>query len=176
MTTRVEKYNYVTRILHWVVALLISFLFGFGWWMTDLDYYSSWYQTAPQLHVLIGLALVMLMMIRIGARFIKAAPTPLSQLSSIEVVVAHVTHLTLYLMILVIMLSGYLIVASGDGMMLFDLFELPQIAPLLEQQEDIAGNIHYWSAWSVIVLAFVHALAALKHHFLSGDDTLRRML
>lgn len=176
MTTRVEKYNYVTRALHWVAALLISFLFGFGLWMTDLDYYSSWYQTAPQLHVLTGLALVALMAIRVAARFIKAAPAPLSQLSSTEVVLAHVTHLTLYLIILVIMISGYLIVASGEGMMLFDLFELPQIAPLIDQQEDIAGNIHYWSAWSVIVLTFVHALAALKHHFINSDDTLRRML
>jgi len=45
-----------------------------------------------------------------------------------------------------------------------------------DNQEDIAGEAHFYIAWSVIVLAIIHALAALKHHFISNDDTLKQML
>ena len=172
----VEKYSYVSRIFHWAGALLVILLFSLGLWMVDLDYYSSWYQTAPQLHVLTGLVLLVLMVARVTARLAKPAPAPLAHLARAEVAAAHLTHLSLYFIIFTVMASGYLIVSSGEGMTIFGWFDLPMIVKLFEQQEDIAGNIHYWSAWSVIVIASIHALAALKHHFISGDDTLRRML
>jgi len=176
VTAPIEKYSFANRVLHWLASLLIIGLFGLGLWMTDLDYYSNWYQTAPQLHVLIGLVLVVIMISRIAARIITPTPAPLPQLSKFEITAAHLTHFCLYLLIFIIMASGYLIVASGEPMILFEWFEVPIIGKLFEQQEDIAGNIHYWSAWIVIGLALVHAAAALKHHLISGDDTLRRML
>src|SRR5690606_16265282 len=46
----------------------------------------------------------------------------------------------------------------------------------LLSQADRAGQIHYWMAMAVLALAGLHALGALKHHFLDRDDTLRRML
>lgn len=36
--------------------------------------------------------------------------------------------------------------------------------------------MHYWATWAIVVLAVIHALAAIKHHVLDKDDTLRRML
>ena len=172
----VEKYSYVSRILHWIAALLIFGLFGLGLWMTDLDYYSTWYQTAPQLHVLIGLFLLLIMSSRVIARLFTAAPAALPQLSQFEGAASHFAHLLLYLVTFIILVSGYLIVASGQPMILFDLLEVPIIGKIFDQQEDIAGDIHYWSAWLEVVLALGHGAAAIKHHLISGDDTLRRML
>ena len=43
-------------------------------------------------------------------------------------------------------------------------------------QEDIAGEIHEWLAYSLIALVSVHALAALKHHFIDKDSTLIRII
>ena len=40
----------------------------------------------------------------------------------------------------------------------------------------MAGLVHHWSTWAVIVLALVHAASALKHHLIDRDATLRRML
>jgi len=172
----IEKYSYVSRILHWVAALLIGGLFGLGLWMTDLDYYSTWYQTAPQLHVLAGLILLLIMISRVVARLFSVTPAALPQLSQFEVTASHLAHLLLYLVTFIILASGYLIVASGEPMSLFDWFEVPIIGTIFDQQEDIAGDIHYWSAWLVVVLALAHGAAAIKHHLISGDDTLRRML
>lgn len=46
----------------------------------------------------------------------------------------------------------------------------------VENQADIAGNIHFYTAWGLIILAGLHAVAALKHHFINRDNTLRKML
>ncbi|WP_234006754.1 cytochrome b/b6 domain-containing protein, partial [Cronobacter malonaticus] len=43
-------------------------------------------------------------------------------------------------------------------------------------RSDLAGDIHLWLAWSVVLLSVAHAAAALKHHFVDKDVTLKRML
>jgi cytochrome b561 len=81
------------------------------------------------------------------------------------------------MLLFAIMLSGYLIsTADGRGLEVFEWFTLPATLSGLEQQEDIAGRVHLYLAWSVIVVAALHALAALKHHFIDRDVTLKRML
>ena len=75
------------------------------------------------------------------------------------------------------MASGYLITsADGSSIQVFDWFAVPSITGDRKGLEDIAGAVHYWSTWALVLLAGVHGLAALKHHFLDRDDTLRRML
>ena len=46
----------------------------------------------------------------------------------------------------------------------------------IPDQEDLAGEVHFWLGWGVVVFAGLHALAALKHHFIDRDATLSRML
>jgi cytochrome b561 len=45
----------------------------------------------------------------------------------------------------------------------------------IKNQEDIAGVVHYYLAYSIIIFVLLHALAALKHHFIDQDVTLKRM-
>lgn len=90
---------------------------------------------------------------------------------------AGVVHGLLYLMLFVIVISGYLIsTAKGQGISVFGWFEIPASITGLTNQADRAGAVHYWVAIGVLGLAALHALGALKHHFLDRDDTLRRML
>jgi cytochrome b561 len=53
---------------------------------------------------------------------------------------------------------------------------VPALIHDIEGQEDVAGVIHLVLTSSTIGLAGLHALAALKHHFVDGDATLLRML
>ena len=46
----------------------------------------------------------------------------------------------------------------------------------IPDQEDIAGLVHRYLAYALIALVVLHAVAALKHHFINHDNTLRRML
>ena len=76
-----------------------------------------------------------------------------------------------------IVLSGYLIsTADGRSIEVFNWFEIPAFVTPIENQEDLAGDVHFYLASTLMVLVALHGLAALKHHFLDKDATLKRML
>jgi cytochrome b561 len=86
-------------------------------------------------------------------------------------------HLALYVILFAIMISGYLIsTADGQPINVFGWFNVPASVTDLPDQADNAGTIHLYLAWSVVVLSVLHGLAALKHHFIDRDVTLKRML
>ena len=58
----------------------------------------------------------------------------------------------------------------------FGLFDVPALITSIPDQADRAGLVHEYAAWALVIFAVVHALAALKHHFIDRDATLRRML
>jgi len=163
--------------LHWVMALAIVGLFALGLYMVDLDYYHPWYNSAPQLHQSLGIVLGLLLLLRVGVRLALPPPLPLPSISATERALAGIAHGLLYVLILLVVATGYLIASADDtAVAVFSWFSVPALPVALEGQEDIAGLWHEWLAWALIALAAVHAAAALKHHFIDRDDTLRRML
>jgi cytochrome b561 len=94
-----------------------------------------------------------------------------------EVIVAKFAHTLMYFLLITIFVSGYLISTSdGRGIEVFNWFTVPGAGELFPNQSDLAGAIHFYTAWAVILIAGLHALAALKHHFIDKDNTLRKML
>ena len=78
---------------------------------------------------------------------------------------------------LVVMIAGYLIsTADGVGISVLGWFEVPALVSGLPDQADVAGQIHFYLAWALVIFSGLHALAALKHHFIDRDATLKRML
>lgn len=172
-----ENYGYISIFFHWVSALTIFALFGLGFYMVDLTYYDAWYKTAPELHKSIGLIFFILMVLRLLWRQKQIKPQHLSSHSNLEIEAGKIIHNVLYMLIFIIMLSGYFIsTADGRGIEIFKIITVPGVGSLIENQEDIAGFIHQWLAYLLITLAVLHALAALKHHFIDKDDTLNRMI
>ena len=171
------RYGLISILLHWLVAIVVCSLFGLGFYMVDLDYYSSWYQTAPNLHKSIGLCLFIVMIFRVIWRNLQTVPEHLPNHSNIERKLGHITHIALYLMFFLIAISGYLITtADGRAIEVFNWFEVPSLGELVDNQEDIAGSIHKWLAYSIMAFSLLHALGALKHHFIDKDNTLKRMI
>ena len=170
-----HSWGIVSILLHWLSALTIVGLFALGWWMTDLGYLDPWYNLAPWWHRSIGILLFFATLLRLIWRFMN--PTPAAHGSRFERLAARVGHTLLYVLLLVVMLSGYLIsTARGRGISVFDWFEVPALISRLPNQESIAGDIHWYAAVTLMVLAAGHLLAALKHHVLDRQDTLTRML
>lgn len=162
-------------LLHWLSAATIIGLFILGWWMTGLGYFSPWYNQAPWIHRSIGVLLLFATILRIGWRFLQ--PTPQAEGRRIEQVAAHVGHITLYALLLIVLISGYLIsTANGRGISVFGWFDVPAVLYGLPNQASIAGDVHWYSALALMLLAAVHVLAALKHHWLDRHMTLIRML
>ena len=168
------SYHWSTKIIHWLSALAIVGLFASGLWMVGLDYYSDWYQVTPDWHRSVGILLALCTSLRLVLYFIPQ-PAALSTHQRYERVLAKLTKSILLLLLVVMFISGYLITtATGDPIHIFNWFSLPSVVQV-RNLEDYAGEVHEWVAWSIIVLASLHALAALKHHFYDKDATLRRM-
>jgi cytochrome b561 len=169
------SYGWIAILLHWVMALGIFFLFGLGLYMVELTYYDEWYKGSLDLHKSIGITLASIWLIRIVWRWFNSSPE--IQGSAFEKKAAHIVHLLLYVLLLILMTTGYLIsTADGRGIEVFGFFEIPALPISIENQEDIAGDIHWGLAWSLIVMSAMHALAAIKHQFINKDGTLLKMI
>lgn len=172
-----KNWNPMIILLHWLVALVVVGLFALGWWMVDLNYYHAWYKTAPDTHKSIGLILFFVLIVRLILKTLTAAPSPLSSHAKWEKWLAQKTHWLLYLLLFVVMFSGYLIsTADGRAISIFGVFDIPATLTSIPNQEDIAGTIHLYGACVLIGFSLLHAIGALKHHFIDKDNTLKRML
>lgn len=171
-----SRYGLASITLHWVMALTIIGMYPLGLYIESLGYYDAAYRVVPHWHKSIGMILMGLLVIRMLWCFISVSPRSLLQ-PRVQQLAIKVVHHSMYLLITVALISGYMIsTADGRAIAVFNWFEMPALPALVEQQEDMAGVIHYWSTTVLIILAGVHALAALKHHFINKDQTLLRML
>lgn len=171
-----SRYGLVAVLLHWLAALTIIGLFALGFWMVDLGYYDPWYHDAPFIHKSIGILLAILMLLRLVWRFYDSPPASINSHSLLEKKIASLAHRIIYLLAFLIVFSGYLIsTADGKPIEVFNWFTIPALQTLIENQEDLAGTFHKWLAYLLIAIALLHALAALKHHFIDKDNTLKRI-
>jgi cytochrome b561 len=170
-------YGLVAILLHWGMAALVIGLFLLGLYMTGLDYYHPWYRSAPDLHRGLGVVTALLLIVRVAWRSADVRPGPEPGTPRHLARAAEWVHRTLYLLVLLIVVSGYLIsTADGRGIDVFGVFELPALVSGIDNMEDVAGEIHFALAVGLMGLVALHAAAALKHHFLDGNGTLKRML
>lgn len=173
--SNVNVYHWSVRLVHWLTTLTVVALFALGLWMVDLDYYSPWYQTGPNWHRSVGILLAILSCLRL-ALYILPKPAVLPSHKPLERILAKCVKILLLLLLFSLFVSGYLIsTADGDPIFVFDWFTVPATLQF-EKLEEIAGDVHFYLAWSVIILASLHGLAALKHHFIDKDATLTRMI
>lgn len=173
------SYGWVSIVIHWICAITIFFLFGLGLYMVELSYYDAWYKGSLDLHKSIGITLFFVWMFRIVWRLSNKVPKveTRSRLEKFEHMAAHSMHMALYVVVVCLMVSGYLIsTADGRGISVFSFFEIPALPSAVENQEDLAGDAHWLLAWSLIAMVSVHALAALKHHLFDKDETLKKII
>lgn len=172
-----QRWGLLAITAHWVTALAVIGMFALGFWMVGLDYYSVWYHDAPAIHKAVGILVLIVLGLRLVWRFVDAKPKPEASLAQWEIKASGLVHVALYLLLIGVLVSGYLIsTAAGKPIDVFGLFSVPALISGLPKQEDLAGLIHEYIAYGLIGLAGLHALAALKHHFIDRDATLKRML
>ncbi|RTE66087.1 cytochrome b [Amphritea opalescens] len=163
-------------LLHWIVALTIIGMYPLGLYIGTLTYYDPEYQTIPSWHKSIGMTLALFVILRLFWRAFNRTPKPIPQPQTLQSI-TKIVHALLYLLPVITLLSGYMIsTADGRPISVFNWFDVPALPALIENQEDLAGEIHYWVATLMVSLAGLHALAALKHHFINKDKTLIRMI
>jgi len=84
-------------------------------------------------------------------------------------------HYGLYTLVIGTLLLGITNVwARGDTV--FGLFTVPKLSPGDPGVKETVEELHEWFGNAVLILAALHAAAALFHRFVLKDDVLRRML
>lgn len=171
------SYNSVAKILHWVIALSILFMLVLGWLMSDREIPNRY--ALFQLHKSVGICVLLLSFVRIGWRLVHKAPPALASIAAWQQKLAHAVHGLLYVLMVAMPLSGWLIVSSSPRnipTMLFGVVPWPHLP--IGQDQDLShmmGEMHETLAAMLVVLFLMHAGAALWHHFIMRDETLLRM-
>jgi cytochrome b561 len=183
MRTPIERYHLVAIILHWVIALGILALIAMGLGMTHLGLAPMAKFRLYQLHKSIGITVMLAVLLRILWR-LTHRPPPLPAMPPLEKAAAEGTHGLLYILMLVVPLSGWALVSVSPfnlPTVLYGLVPWPHLPVLPEltdktQVEAVVKFVHGKLAWSLTAIIALHAGAALRHHFILRDGILRRIL
>lgn len=171
-----SHYHAVSRVLHWLVAVMILGMLVLGFYMVDLPLSPnklklySWHKWA-------GVSIFLLVLLRLVWRIRYQAPPMPAHFSPFVKRAAAAGHGMLYTLMLAIPLSGWLMSsAKGVQTVWFGIVPIPDLLPEHKALGDILLTTHV-SLNLIMVAAIVgHVAMALKHHFIDGDNTLRRML
>ncbi len=170
-----DRYTRTAIALHWSMAALVITLLAMGWIMTDMVS-SPLKLKVFDWHKWTGITVLALLIVRALWRLTHRAPT-LLPMPAWQRCTAQLLHGFLYLMLLLQPISGWLYSnASGRAIVYLGLFPLPN---LVGKDRALAGTLRELHGAGALVLSIavgLHVLAALKHHLIDRDDTLRRML
>lgn len=167
------RYDGVSILLHWLTAVLVVSLWTLG---QTIDFFAK---GAPRIdarsvHIVLGATLGAVLLTRVLWRIRAGRKLPLANSGWIGAM-ARGVHYGLYLLVAATVVLGVLN-AWQRGDILFNVYTIPKLVPgdlvLKRTLEDLHGDF----ADVVLIVAGLHAAAALAHHYLLRDSVLRRML
>lgn len=181
-----DRYGSVAITLHWLIALGVIANICLGLYFADLPNSDPNKFMLFQLHKSIGLSVLVVSLARVGWRLVNPVPPLPAPMSPFLKLVARATQFLLYVLIVIIPLSGWAVVSAsplGLPTLYFGTFVWPHIpfladlprATKIPLQKELQG-VHVFLAWSAIVLVPLHIAGALYHQFIRRDDVLVRML
>jgi cytochrome b561 len=169
-------YTSVAKSLHWLMALMIFGLLALGFYMSDLPLSPeklqlySWHKWA-------GITVFVLVWLRLVWRITHRPPALPGSMSPLMQLGAHAGHLLLYVLMIAIPLSGWLMSsAKGVQTVWFGVLPLPDLLAKDKALGQLLAQMHEALSMGLLLLIAGHAVAAFFHHFFHKDDTLRRML
>lgn len=180
MSTSPSLYPLSIRLLHWAMAIAILGLIASGWYMAQLpDEAPNKYDLYP-LHKSFGVLVLILFPLRLWQRLRKTMPDLPALLQSWEVRAAHAGHVALYVLMLAVPVSGYVMSGSyegGHGIGFFGLV-LPRIVPTDDTLFALSHVVHEWLPWVLLAVVVLHVAGVVKHRWFDaeGVDVLPRML
>lgn len=169
------RWGALAQLLHWGMLLLFVAMFVLASTMEDLPKGPE-KAAVVGLHKSIGITILLLAAARLFWRLSGPVPTPLAA-RAWQQRLAGAVHVALYGLMFALPLSGYVMsMAAGRGVNWFGLLPLPDLVGPNKPLSEAAHEGHEVLATLVLLLVSVHVAAALWHHFVVKDNTLRRML
>lgn len=173
-------YRPVARLFHWLTVGIVLCMAPVGLYMTyrgnTLNIWDGLTNTLYSSHKLTGIFLLMLVILRLGYRLKNGAPPDEPSLEGWQKAASHLTHWSLYGLLLAVPLAGWIGISLFPSLGVFGLFNLPGLVSPDKDRAALAFMFHKWLGILMGVLILTHVSAALFHYFIRKDGVLRRML
>lgn len=170
----VERYGAPAQILHWTLFVLIALQFVSAELIDAFPRESAGRAIFVNLHESLGLAALAIVLIRLAWALVNRAPS--AHGPAWQRRLARIAHVGLYMLMVAVPVAGYVLAAArGHDLALFGI-ELPRLIGRDRSVARAAKEVHEVLGWTMAALVVAHAGAALWHHVVAGDSTLRRML
>ncbi|MDX1647255.1 MAG: cytochrome b/b6 domain-containing protein [Longimicrobiales bacterium] len=168
-------YDTVARLFHWSIAALVGVQIPVGIAMTS-EPLADWADPLFILHKGLGVVLLVLVFGRILWRIAHPPPPFPEDMPDVERRLAHRTHLAIYALLVVMVVSGYVRTVGDDyPIELLEVLGLPTLLPRMPEVAAWMLVVHQFAVFALVGLVAVHVAAVLQHHLVQGDRTLRRM-
>jgi cytochrome b561 len=172
-STAPQTFTTLSRILHWLTAILILSALFIGFVMVNS---LSHYATLRPIHETFGAVVLVVVVVRVVNRLTHRPPALPPTISRPERVVIKGSELALYGLLLAQPLVGWAMVsASGTPVTIFGSLHLPAIAPVDLAVFGVLRNVHSVLAYLLVIVVTAHIAAVLVHAIALGDGMLRRM-
>jgi cytochrome b561 len=170
------RFSLLSIGLHWLMLLLLVAVYACMELRDLFPKGSDPREAMKAWHYMLGLSVFVLVWIRLAARLVHKTPPIQPAPPQWQMHIARALHISLYALMLAMPLIGWMLLsAEGKTIPFFGL----QLPALIGESEALAGQLeelHETIATAGYFLVGLHAAAALVHHYLMRDNTLRRML
>jgi cytochrome b561 len=168
-----SRYDRTSILLHWVTAVLVVLLWVIAQIIDDFPK-GPGRVSARSVHITLGVILLLVLLVRMLWRSGSGRRLPIAHTGWLGYL-GKTVHYLLYLLLGAVLLLGIANVwVRGDSY--FGLFTVPKFDPGNTELKETVENLHETVANILLIVAGVHAAAALVHHFVLRNGVLRRML
>lgn len=176
MAAAKNGYDRARRAMHWIMAIMILPMIVVGLAMVQPGWPRAVQNTMFILHKNVGSLLLILAVLRVVIALRNPAPPMPATLPGWQRIAAHASHGILYLLVLVMPLSGYVRVrAGGFPIEALDRIGLPTLIPRSDTLAEVAKTIHEIGGYALIAVLLAHIGAALHHALILRDGIWSRI-
>jgi cytochrome b561 len=171
-----RAYAPTLQFLHWFTAALMFSVIPVAWVMVSLPEGTALRPVLFGIHKSIGVIILICAGTRVVLRTIHPAPVLAGRMGALAAALARASHVLLYVVLLAMPISGYLMSADGvHSFPFFGLFTVPHL-PKNAWVESAGERIHLVGQWAVYGLIMLHLMATAWHVAFRRDGILNRML
>ncbi len=174
MMVGLRRFTLIQRLLHWVMAacILAMLFIGIGMVSTVTPKYLS----LVSIHKPLGLAILVLALLRIGIRLRFGTPGLPADLPAPMKLGAELSHYLLYGLMIAMPLIGWgMLSAAAYPVELFGGVHLPRILPQSDALHTALWNAHRLLALAFFAVILLHIAAALFHALIRRDGVFESM-